>query len=324
MAPGSQPINLLRMKKLLKKPACSSPGLMVLLSLGLVGCPAERRDSYESLVASVVDVEHSFAQAVAERGIRDGFIAFLAEDAILFRPRAVNAQRWLARQPATPGILAWEPAFADASAAGDLAMTTGPWDYRPDPAQPPVGHGNYLSVWKKQADGSWKAVIDHGTYNPPPDETTVKLETPARPAPDTPWPKRQELTAELQSLLKTDSAFAGASAAQGRMQALTAYVTPSVRIVRNGKQPLTGIEAIRDLAGEDTGTLTWRVVGGDIARSADLGYTYGEYTISDPALEEPLEMGNYVRIWRRQANRSWRVIVDLMSPLSPASEASAE
>jgi hypothetical protein len=108
------------------------------------------------------------------------------------------------------------------------------------------------------------------------------------------------------------------------MQALTAYVTPSVRIVRNGQHPLTGIEAIRDLAGEDTGTLTWRVVGGDVARSADLGYTYGEYTISDPALDEPLEMGNYVRIWRRQANRSWRVVIDLMSPLSPASEASAE
>lgn len=312
------------MNTLPNKTASSLPGLAILLCLGLAGCPAERRDSYETLVASVVDVEHSFAQAVAERGIRDGFIAFMAEDAILFRPRAINAQRWLARQPVTPGALAWEPAFADASAAGDLAFTTGPWDYRPDPAQPPVGHGNYLSVWKKQEDGSWKAVIDHGTYNPPPDETTSRLETPVRPALEAPWPKRQELTAELQSLLQTDRAFAGASAAQGRMQALTAYVTPSVRIVRNGQHPLTGIEAIRDLAEEDTGTLTWRVVGGDVARSADLGYTYGEYTISDPALEEPLEMGNYVRIWRRQANRSWRVVVDLMSPLSPASEASTE
>jgi ketosteroid isomerase-like protein len=37
-----------------------------------------------------------------------------------------------------------------------------------DPAtrKPPAGSGSYLTVWKKQADGGWKAVEDFVTPGP--------------------------------------------------------------------------------------------------------------------------------------------------------------
>ena len=53
--------------------------------------------------------------------------------------------------------------------SGDLAYTRGHFTMRStDPAtkQPRTDTGNYLTVWQKQADGSWKAVEDFVTPGP--------------------------------------------------------------------------------------------------------------------------------------------------------------
>lgn len=56
------------------------------------------------------------------------------------------------------------------AASGDLAYTRGRFTMRStDPAtkQPRTDTGNYLTVWKKQADDSWKAVEDFVVPGPP-------------------------------------------------------------------------------------------------------------------------------------------------------------
>lgn len=53
--------------------------------------------------------------------------------------------------------------------AGELAYTRGHFTMRStDPAthKPRTDSGNYLTVWQKQADGSWKAVEDFVTPGP--------------------------------------------------------------------------------------------------------------------------------------------------------------
>jgi len=57
----------------------------------------------------------------------------------------------------------------DVASSGDLAYTRGHFTMTStDPAsnQPRVDKGSYLTVWKKQADGSWKAVEDFVTPGP--------------------------------------------------------------------------------------------------------------------------------------------------------------
>ena len=57
------------------------------------------------------------------------------------------------------------------AASGDLAYTRGHYsDQTIDPKtkQPKTETGSYLTVWKKQADGSWKAIEDFVTPGPPP------------------------------------------------------------------------------------------------------------------------------------------------------------
>ena len=59
-------------------------GLLVLCATGV---------SNASDLEDLVEAERGFAKAAATDGMRDAFLAVLAKDAILFRPRPVNAAR---------------------------------------------------------------------------------------------------------------------------------------------------------------------------------------------------------------------------------------
>ena len=60
--------------------------------------------------------------------------------------------------------LTWSPVAADISASGDLGYTYGTFEFRSKDKEgkETVNHGKYMSVWKKQADGSWKVAVDMG------------------------------------------------------------------------------------------------------------------------------------------------------------------
>lgn len=282
----------------------------------LAGSSCAGVDTREDDLNSLVDAERAFASSAAQLGTRDAFIAHLADDAVLFRPRAVNAQEILGGQPATPGLLSWEPVFADISEAGDLGFTTGPWDYRSDSADEPLAHGQYFSFWKRQQDGNWKVVIDHGTENPAPSEERGGLQRAERRTYRNRWVVRYwERDDVVAKLLEIDRAFSSASEATGLLAALTSYASGNVRTLRNGMQPVSGAESLRALASDRVGTLTWRPLGGEVSMSGDLAYTYGEYEYIEPGSEAPDEVGVYVRAWRRISDESWRVTVDLQTPI---------
>ncbi len=312
---------------LVKRPSITAICLLLasaVCSALAVTCSWEESPEYETVLNSLVESERAFARAAADLGTRSAFLAYLADDAVLFRPRALNGRQFLQTQQDRPGLLSWEPVYADVSAAGDLGYTTGPWSYKPDPAGDPIAHGHYFSVWKKLPDGSWKVAIDHGIYNPPPAEPAGPLRTPQLHRADRGRAGREiEPGAELQRVLDKDRAFAAAAESQGALQSVNAFVTADVYILRNDIDPRTGIEEARVLAAERPGKLTCSVLGGEVARSGDLAFTYGEYQYTPPRAEAPSELGNYVRVWRNSPSTGgiWRVAVDLLSPVPPAPEA---
>ena len=291
-------------------------------ALALSSCASETEtgDGYETALTSLVESERAFASASAELGIRDAFIAYMADDAVIFRPRAVNARAFLRQQPATPGLLLWEPALADVAYAGDLGFTTGPWEYVPDPNDDYIAFGQYFSFWKKQSDGTWKVVIDHGTSQPERDAKQA-VRTPTRGAADQGEEVDPADIAEIRELLlERDRVFARELSTEVTSAMLATFADPSIRLMRNGGPPLYGIESMQTLASETAGSPTWIVLGGDVSRSADLGYTYGEYTFTAAASPTLEESGNYVRAWRRSPDGAWRIVVDLMVPVPPAPE----
>src|SRR5438128_7311328 len=66
----------------------------------------------------ILDTEHSFARAAAERGTKSAFLEYLTDDAVVFVPDQTNGKVfWSARGDST-SLLSWDPNYADVSTNG--------------------------------------------------------------------------------------------------------------------------------------------------------------------------------------------------------------
>jgi len=260
---------------------------------------------------SLIEAERGFAAAASEQGVRDAFLTHLAEDAVLFRPQPVPGKQYLQASAPTPGLLAWDPEYAEASRDGSLGYTTGPWQYRRQPGAEPVASGRYLTFWRQGEDGTWKAVIDHGIAGPVNDSTLspqTEVETRISPteAARADFPGRGR-----HALQRMDSSLAVALA--GTDDRLGTIASPDVRVLREGSLPLSGPTALG--SGLPAGSVVFRTAGAGVAASADLGYTYGEYEIAAQGSATTVQRGTYLRGWRRDEDGRWRLAVDLMTAL---------
>ena len=71
--------------------------------------------------------------------------------------------------PETGLDLIWEPTFAAIARSADFGYTTGPAKWKANKKEEKfLGYGQFVSIWKKQKDGSWKVALDCGIENPEP------------------------------------------------------------------------------------------------------------------------------------------------------------
>ena len=100
---------------------------------------------------------------------------------------------------------------------------------------------------------------------------------------------------------------------------------PNVPLV-TGKGPIS--EALKPMMGDPNFSLTFGPTKVDVAKSGDLGYTQGTYSmvISDPKTKAPVtEKGKYLTVYRKQADGTWKGVEDtFMSDAPPATEATAK
>ena len=104
--------------------------------------------------------------AMGSRNV-DEFVNYFADDGVLMMPNmaAMNGAEAI-RAGVSPMMSAmqvsWTATNADVAASGDLGYTTGTYQASmtmPDGTTHP-DNGKYVTIWKKQADGSWKVVVD--------------------------------------------------------------------------------------------------------------------------------------------------------------------
>jgi ketosteroid isomerase-like protein len=58
--------------------------------------------------------------------------------------------------------LTWEPKFAKMAASGELGYTYGTYQITDKHTDSIIGVGKYATIWQKQSDGKWKAILDTG------------------------------------------------------------------------------------------------------------------------------------------------------------------
>ena len=148
------------------------PAVLALLILTTSCAPAP---SAEAGRAALRAADVAFDSATAARGL-EGWVSFVADSG-----RQIDAQGNFVTGPAAirelmRGLLSdslrslrWAPDLADVSGDGTLGYTWGRWTMtvRDASGSRPSGQGRYLTVWRKQRDGSWKVEGDIGTSTEP-------------------------------------------------------------------------------------------------------------------------------------------------------------
>lgn len=104
------------------------------------------------------------------------FVSFYTDDAVVMMANAPDIRGIAAIREGIPAMmqdpafsLFFEPDNVIVSRSGDLAYETGPYSMTmsgPD-KKPATEKGHYVAVWRKQADGTWKAAVDAPISDPP-------------------------------------------------------------------------------------------------------------------------------------------------------------
>ena len=124
-------------------------------------------------VLFLFDLEKKFAQATLAGGGK-AFAGWFADDAVTIENKqaptigraaiAAGAQ-WDPKQYQ----LKWTPQGGQMLPAGDAGYTWGHYEGTAIDAQgnPVTTSGRYITLWKKQADGTWKVALDASNEEPP-------------------------------------------------------------------------------------------------------------------------------------------------------------
>jgi uncharacterized protein (TIGR02246 family) len=127
--------------------------------------------------AKIRDLETAWAKDAAAKDL-DKSVANYADDAVLIMPGMPAAKTKDAVRAGWKGMLndpnlkiAFSADRIEVSASGDLATTEGSYTMtmtNPKTKKPVEDKGSYLTVYKKQADGNWKAIEDTTSSEIPP------------------------------------------------------------------------------------------------------------------------------------------------------------
>ncbi len=255
----------------------------------------------------LIDNEHAFATDVAAHGVREGFLRWLAPTGIVFGPGPVNAIKFYKARKPLPTRLAWYPVKAVMSASGDMGWTTGPWDWRSDSTKTKAeASGDFVTVWRRQGDGSWKAAFDGGVGR-----AAMPVEGPAALSVLPPGPRGGGPLARRHTLYQTDTDYATLMGQQGVSAAIARYAAEDVIVLRDDMPRLTNATVARDSLARE-GTFMAMSMGQYIADAGDLGYTFGSRVRSNAAGPDS---SYYLHIWQRGRTRPWELVLEYVQPV---------
>lgn len=264
------------------------------LSLGGVVALAE---TPADALRAMVEAEKKFYETGQEKGTRAAFLEFLAEDGIIFRPGPLNGRESWTKRTETGFDLVWEPTFAAIARSADFGYDTGPAKWRANKQEAKFsGYGHFISIWKKQKDGSWKVALDVGIENMKSDaKPPLKLVLPKNRKPGT-----------LESLQQTQSAFMD-MARFDFTKAFRHFGSAEVRLYRDGSFPTVGKRAASELLEPEQAGVTMEVMKTDMSGSADLAYSYGSCT---DTRTQPGQAGHFLQIWQTDDTGAWKLALD--------------
>lgn len=142
----------------------------VKLPASLAGAVTSTKSPQDPFAAADI----AFARMAIDSGAPASFYHFSTSDAVTFAgtgelnigPAAIRSR--LAEGAAGKARWVWRPVITIAPASGDLGATIGTAEIHLGPGPNDVFLSKYLSIWRREPDGSIKFVVDGGNGRPKP------------------------------------------------------------------------------------------------------------------------------------------------------------
>lgn len=272
-----------------------------------------------ALIEEIKQAERDFSTMSHRDGSAVAFPAFMAEPSIFsgqVMPTRAIARERLPNRPRRPGVGGgWEPIEADVSASGDFGYAWGHFrvtGLTTPEGQPRPVESITFTVWRKQADGSWKFVLDFGgapSTEAIPFIAAILKSAAEHPAPDFSTPAaepvdREHLRRDLRAL---DRSFEQ----RGRNAAMLDYAAENILSI---DLLVRGKTALADRLAQEPAAVSHsrEPLYSDVSSSGDLGYSLGFWkgrhvdgkgvTVEDG--------GVYASFWKRQPGGPWQLLLD--------------
>jgi hypothetical protein len=261
----------------------------------------------ETDLQKLVNTELAFAKKAADTNTRQAFLDFTAADGVIFNPTALNAKAFWEKRAVSPAALEWHPTRADVSADGQAGWDTGPWQYKPKGKDDkPVAFGQFSTFWVKQADGSFKFLVDMGIgfENSGFAETEVKYPSDAA--------KGKKTVKDVSHYGKFDGLMAG----MNWSKAYEPLLAEDCVMLRDGKSVIYGKkDALAEIAKFQSGLKANEAAGVKLVDKkvfGNLSYFYGELTLAKP--DGKAERHNFFQVWKYRGGK-WQIVLDVMNDI---------
>ncbi|QQL49262.1 Cif family virulence factor [Mucilaginibacter ginkgonis] len=257
-------------------------------------------------VQTVITAEESFDKLVAKKGIKSGFLAVADPEGIVFKPDAVKISDFYSTVNAQPGKLTWSPNFARISADGGLAFTAGSYVYTNSTEDDDKVYGDYVSVWRADANNKLKLLIDLGIQHP--EAETTPVSDIQDPEPVSKIASKDPFLGKS-IILNTDKTVNHTLEISG-LGTYKEFFSPEGHFYFPGFQPMVGIDKVMKFIDNEGVSITAETTNAGRAVSGDLAYSYGRARIKKGNI---VSNYNYVRIWQPDAKHRWNIVLEIFS-----------
>jgi ketosteroid isomerase-like protein len=279
---------------------------------------AQVPDPLPESMTQMIETERAFAARALVIGWKDAFLEYFSPGAVGFADgQPGSAREQVANNPDPPKDLQliWEPRYGDVAASGELGYLTGPVrNVRASRDGGKPRFSNYASVWKRQKDGAFKVVMDVGVNTP----SAVPF-----PAGFTRAAHKNRFTGDYDEStppLGTADGLLNSALKTSQLRAYRPRLAEGVRFHRQNQMPIVGVPAATKWLASQRAFSSADSRFSEVARSGDLGYTWGTFTIAPRTVTAGgrgqqtlnIQAGFYVRIWVRERDGQWKVALDVL------------
>ena len=273
--------------------------ISLLFSISIFAQDSKQKDNLQKLI----ETEKAFAQASIDKGTKISFLDFLSKEAIVFdKSMPVNGLEYWQKLD-FKGVVTWQPSIAEIAGSSDLGYTVGNYQFHNMTAEEkPSTFGSFVTLWKKQADNSWKVAIDMGV---PHDEIIVNSANITENYPVfKPYELKNQMVLSERMVFMNDHFYW--KNAKSSPNPFESHLAQNVRIYRKNLKPIVGKENAKVFLKKTYDkNLVYTGLKAISSNAGDLVCVYG--VISGGG-----KSGTYLRIYKQEAKDAWKIVVEMV------------